>query len=80
MKMRWAVSRLAMAAHVQAEVAVFVSPDATPDGDGSRQKPYRTLVQARDAIRALRKAGSSRLAKARNRLPPAGQLPAQCLV
>ena len=65
MKMRWALCLvLAMAAYAQAEVAVFVSPAATPDGDGSRQKPYQTLVQARDAIRALRKAGTLKAGEA----------------
>lgn len=36
---------------------VCVSPDAAAGGDGSRAKPYQTFVQARDAIRTLRKAG-----------------------
>ena len=41
-----------------AEVVVCVSPGAAAGGDGSRLKPYQTLVQARDGIRALRKAGT----------------------
>jgi hypothetical protein len=41
-----------------ADVEVCVSPSAAPGGDGSRAKPYQTLAQARDGIRALRKAGT----------------------
>lgn len=41
-----------------AELQVYVSADAAADGDGSRQKPYPTLTQARDGIRARRKAGT----------------------
>jgi hypothetical protein len=35
-----------------------VSPGAASGGDGSRLKPYQTLLQARDAIRTLRKSGT----------------------
>jgi hypothetical protein len=38
---------------------LHVSADAAAGGDGSRQKPYQTLTQARDAIRARRKAGDA---------------------
>jgi hypothetical protein len=37
---------------------LHVSADAAAGGDGSRQKPYQTLTQARDEIRARRKAGA----------------------
>ncbi len=49
---------LGLASCAYAELDVCVSADAAAAGDGSRQKPYQTLVQARDAIRALRKAGA----------------------
>jgi hypothetical protein len=58
MTIRWAMGLvLALAACAQAEVVVHVSPVAASGGDGSQAKPYQTLEQARDAIRALRKAG-----------------------
>ncbi len=37
---------------------VHVSADAAAGGDGSRDQPYQTPAQARDAIRAQRKAGT----------------------
>lgn len=40
-----------------ATVDLCVSAHAAPGGDGSRQKPFQTPAQARDAIRELRKAG-----------------------
>ena len=48
---------LAMTSYAYAEVVVYVSPGVGPGADGSRSKPYQTLVQARDGIRAMRKAG-----------------------
>ena len=48
---------LVLVSCADAELAVHVSPSAAAGGDGSRGKPYRTLTQARDGIRALRKAG-----------------------
>ena len=48
---------LGMAAWAYAEQAVYVSADATAGGDGRRHTPYQTLTQARDGIRAQRKAG-----------------------
>jgi hypothetical protein len=36
---------------------IYVTVDAPAAGDGTRQAPFQTLVQARDAIRAKRKAG-----------------------
>lgn len=49
---------LGMASCASAELEVCVSADAAGGGDGSRQKPHQTLTQARDAIRAQRKAGT----------------------
>jgi len=58
MLIRWALGlMLALAATAQAEVVLYVSPQAAAGGDGSRAKPCQTLAQARDTIRALRKAG-----------------------
>jgi hypothetical protein len=39
---------------------MYVSTTAVAGGDGSRQRPYQTLTQARDGIRMLRKAGTLR--------------------
>ena len=36
---------------------LFVAPDGTADGDGSKRRPFATLEQARDAVRAARDAG-----------------------
>ena len=41
-----------------AEVKLYVAADAKPGGDGRSGKPFQTLAQARDGIRAARKAGS----------------------
>ena len=41
-----------------AELNLYVSSEAEAGGDGGRRKPYQTLVQARDGIRAARKAGA----------------------
>ncbi len=49
---------LGMVSCANAEVVVSVFPDAAPGGDGSRLRPYQTPVQARDGIRAQRKAGT----------------------
>jgi len=55
MTIRWALALvLAVAAGAQAEVVVYVSPGATPGGDGSRAKPCQTLEQARDTVQTLR--------------------------
>lgn len=40
-----------------AEVAIYVSADASPNGDGSKSKPFNELEQARDFIRSARKSG-----------------------
>lgn len=49
---------LAMASVACADRDIYVSADASAGGDGTRHAPYQTLTQARDAIRALRKAGT----------------------
>lgn len=41
-----------------AERQYFVAPDAAPGGNGSAGRPFQTLIQARDALRAARKAGT----------------------
>lgn len=49
---------LGMISCAWADVELYVSADAAAGGDGSRQRPYQTLTQARDAIRAQRAAGT----------------------
>ncbi len=46
------------------EVEVHVSADATAGGDGSRDRPYQTLTQARDGIRELRQQGTLKSSEA----------------
>jgi hypothetical protein len=46
------------ASHAAANWDLYVSADAASGGDGSREKPFLTLVEARDAIRAARKASA----------------------
>jgi parallel beta-helix repeat protein len=41
-----------------AEQLYFLSPAAAPNGDGSSGRPFGSLVQARDALRAARRAGT----------------------
>lgn len=36
----------------------FVSPTAAPQGDGSKDRPFQSLVQARDTLRSARRAGT----------------------
>lgn len=56
---RWSVCLvLSMVSCAYAGVDVHVSATAAGGGDGSGPKPYQTLTQARDAIRAMRKAGT----------------------
>ena len=52
----WLILGMVSSAH--AELRMYVSADAAARGDGSHHRPYRTLTQARDGIRALRKAGT----------------------
>jgi len=40
-----------------AETSVYVAAEAAGGGDGSREKPFQTLTQARDSLRAARQAG-----------------------
>jgi hypothetical protein len=49
---------LAMVSCAYGAAQLHVSADAAGGGDGSIQKPYQTLAQARDAIRAMRKTGT----------------------
>ena len=49
---------LGLATCACAETTVYVAADAEEGGDGGRRKPYQTLTQARDGIRAARKAGT----------------------
>ena len=49
---------LGMASCAYGENQVHVAADAAVGGDGSLAKPYKTLTQARDGIRNLRKAGT----------------------
>jgi hypothetical protein len=51
---------LGMVPCAYAELELHVSADAAAGGDGSRDKPYQTLTQARDGIRSLRKAGAQK--------------------
>ena len=41
-----------------AEFKVYVAAEAVAGGSGERRSPYQTFVQARDGIRAARKAGA----------------------
>lgn len=43
------------------DIVVYVSPAGEKDGDGSFEKPFATPEQARDAVRALRKASDEAL-------------------
>lgn len=57
---RWAVLGLLPWTWAQSEVKLHVSANSTGSGDGSSAKPFRTLEEARDAIRAQRKAGTDK--------------------
>jgi hypothetical protein len=48
---------LAVVSCAYGDLQLHVSPGAAAGGDGSPARPYRTLTDARDGIRALRKAG-----------------------
>lgn len=43
---------------IAAERQIFVSQNALPDGIGSREKPFNSLIRARDWVRAGRKNGT----------------------
>lgn len=47
-----------MVSSASAEVTLYVAPGAAAGGNGSQLKPYQSLTQARDAIRAHRQAGT----------------------
>ena len=47
-----------LAACACAEMDVYVAADAAAGGDGGKRSPYQTLAQARDGLRAARKAGT----------------------
>jgi len=49
---------------VSAEMNVHVACDAESGGDGARRRPYQTLEQARNGIRAARKAGTLKTGEA----------------
>ena len=57
--MRWSACLvLGMVSCVCIGAELHVSTNAAGGGNGSRQAPYQTLTQARDAIRVMRKAGT----------------------
>ncbi|QDU47732.1 right-handed parallel beta-helix repeat-containing protein [Gimesia panareensis] len=45
----------------QADLNLYVKADAAPQGDGSRDKPFRQIDQARDAIRKSRQNGQLKM-------------------
>ena len=53
-----------MVSCVSAEMNVHVAAEAESGGDGARRRPYRTLEQARNGIRAARKAGALKAGEA----------------
>lgn len=54
----WLVLALSLVSSGYAEREFHVSADAAGGGDGSRGRPFQTLTQARDGIRAARQAGT----------------------
>jgi hypothetical protein len=74
---RWFAAGLAvtMGSSVGAELTVHVAAGGTATGDGSRQRPYQTLTQARDALRAARQAGTLKRGQAATVLVGAGLYP-----
>jgi hypothetical protein len=55
---------LGMVSCAYADIDIYVSAHAAADGNGTRHRPYQTLTQARDRIRALREEKSSTSAEA----------------
>ena len=53
-----------MVSCVGAEMNVHVAAEAESGGDGARRRPYQTLEQARNGIRAARKAGTLKAGEA----------------
>ncbi|MHB8900244.1 MAG: hypothetical protein ACYC6Y_15955, partial [Thermoguttaceae bacterium] len=60
----WLWLVLAMVSSAHAELNLYVWADAAGGGDGSRNAPFQTLTQARDAVRTLRRAETSKSAQA----------------
>ena len=46
---------------------IYVSLEAEANGDGSLEHPYKTLVEARDAVRQIKKNGAYRRLSAGDR-------------
>ena len=53
-----ALGLMMLSAHA---VEVYVSPTGADTNDGTKQAPFATLERARDAIRATRQAGETKL-------------------
>jgi len=64
MKYLWLGLALGVVTQGYAEQDFFVSADAAGGGDGSSGRPFHTLAQARDGIRAARRAGTLRRGEA----------------
>ena len=64
MKYLWFGLALGIVTRGYAEREFFVSADAAGGGDGSRGRPFQTLTQARDRIRAARQVGTLRSGEA----------------
>ncbi len=58
------VATLGVSPNTHADWNLHVAADAPADGDGTIQAPFRTLTQARDAIRAARQSGSLKMGEA----------------
>lgn len=71
---RWfaAWAALGILSSASAELKLVVAADAAAGGDGSKRAPYQTLSQARDAVRAARKAGTLKSGEAVTVLVGAG--------
>ena len=58
MKISYCLAVFVCGAATSASTVTFhVNPSAAPGGDGSPSKPFTTLVEARDSVRAARQAG-----------------------
>lgn len=58
-----------------AELTIHVAAAGTATGDGTMQRPYQTLVRAREALRAARQAGTLRPGQAATVRVDAGVYP-----
>jgi hypothetical protein len=54
----WRFAAAVGAAGAAAGAEFVVAPDGSPDGTGTEARPFATLTQARDAVRALKKTGA----------------------